>query len=201
MTLFIFIIMANIELPEQSGVILTYVPSDETALILPPVTTENMLETKSLPEPVVPIQIPTDEIIEPETLELPEYDQISVLMVPPLPNQIEIKVNYELLKGIEQLPVMIGGEEAFGSSIEYPEYARRAGIEGIVEVEFMVTEQGLVKDPVIVKGIGGGCDKAVLKAIKLQRYKAGVKGGEITSFKIKETVQFILINNYRIVTH
>ncbi len=88
---------------------------------------------------------------------------------------------------------MIGGEDVFRESIEYPIRARTFGIEGIVEVEFTVNKRGKVLDPVIVRGIGGGCDEAVLKAIKLQRYTPGVKEGELAEFRIKETVQFILL--------
>lgn len=49
---------------------------------------------------------------------------------------------------------------------EYPEQARQAGVEGDVVVKFIVTAQGTVKDPVLVKGLGYGLDD---KAIALCR--------------------------------
>lgn len=193
-TLLIFLVVVNIQLPEEPPVSVQYVESDETALILPPSVSETKPAVTPPPIPTVPVKVPNDNPIDPPPIEMNEFDKTSRLMIPPLPDEIIVEVNYDLLKGIEQLPVLIGGEDAFRNSISYPEHARRAGIEGIVEVEFMVDEQGRVHDPVIVRGIGAGCDKAVLKAIKVQRYKPGKKGGKVASFKIKETVQFILLD-------
>lgn len=193
MALLLLIICANISMPERSANKIEYVPADETALILPPIIS-NEPTLKTPPVPIVPIKIPNDAPFEPPPIEMDEFNHTARLLIPPLPQEIKAEVNYDLLKGIEQLPTIIGGEEAFRNSIEYPEHARRIGLEGIVEVEFMVTESGKVEDPVIVKGIGGGCDKAVLQAIKLQRYTPGKKGGNTTSFKIREIVQFILLD-------
>lgn len=192
--LLIFIAVVNVKLPETPPVTVNYVESDETALVLPPSVSETTPTITPPPTPIIPVKIPNDKPIEPPPIEINEFDQTSRLMIPPLPDEIIVEVNYDLLKGIEQLPELIGGEDAFRNSISYPEYARRAGVEGIVEVEFLVDEQGRVHDPVIVRGIGAGCDKAVLNAIKIQRYKPGKKGGKAASFKIKETVQFILLD-------
>ncbi len=192
--LVIMIVATKIQLPEQVPNQSSYVKSDETALILPPSVSETRAVMKPPPVPTVPVNIPNDEPIEPPPIEIMEFNTTDRLMVPPLPGQIFVDVNNDLLKDIEQLPVMIGGEDAFRQSIEYPVIARRMGIQGIVEVEFDVDEHGRVHNPVIVRGIGGGCDKAVLKAIKIQRYKPGKKAGEIATFRIKETVQFILLD-------
>lgn len=193
LALLLLIIVVNAELPETPPVTVNYVESDETALVLPPSVSETKPAITPPPIPTIPVKIPNDNPIDPPPIEMNEFDLTSRLMIPPLPDEIIVKVNYDLLKGIEQLPELIGGEDAFRNSITYPEHARRAGVEGIVEVEFMVDKQGRVHDPVIVRGIGAGCDKAVLKAIKVQRYKPGKKGGKVASFKIKETVQFILL--------
>jgi protein TonB len=192
--LVIMIMATKIKLPEQEANQITYVKSEETALILPPSVSETKAVIKPPPVPVVPVNIPNDEPIEPPPIEIIEFNTIGRLMVPPLPGQIFVDVNNDLLKDIEQLPVMIGGEDALRRSIEYPEIARRMRIQGIVEVEFSVDEHGRVQDPVIVRGIGAGCDKAVLKAIKIQRFKPGKKAGKIATFRIKETIQFILLD-------
>ena len=192
--LLIMIAATKISLPEQSHPKISYVESEETALVLPPAVSETKQIRKSPPVPKIPIEIPNDDPIEPPAIEIKELTTTDRLMIPPLPDEIFVDINYDLLKDIEQLPVMVGGEDAFRSSIDYPELARRTGIEGIVEVEFIVDEYGKVRNPVIVRGIGAGCDKAVLKAIQLQRYKPGKKAGKIASFRIKETVQFILLD-------
>lgn len=192
--LVIMIVATKIQLPEQGANQISYVKSEETALILPPSVSETRAIKRQPPVPTVPVNIPNDEPIDPPPIEIIEFNTTDRLMVPPLPGQIFVDVNHDLLKDIEQLPVMVGGEDAFRQSIEYPVMARRMRIQGIVEVEFDVDEHGRVHNPVIVRGIGGGCDKAVLKAIKIQRYKPGKKAGRIASFRIKETVQFILLD-------
>lgn len=191
----ILIVIAKMEIKELPRGVVTYVKGDETALVLPPTISESQTMLEAPDIPVVPIKLPNDEAIELEPLEMDEYDRTSRLVIPPLPEEVTVEVDYELFKDIEQLPVMIGGEEAFRKSIEYPRMALRSNIEGIVEVEFTVNEYGRVLNPVIVKGIGYGCDKEVLKAILMQRYKPGKKIGQNASFKIKETVQFIILNS------
>lgn len=50
--------------------------------------------------------------------------------------------------------------------IKYPRKARNLGIEGKVYVQFVVQKDGSLSDIQIVKGIGGDCDKEVLRVIK-----------------------------------
>lgn len=193
--LLLMILSMKLNLPEVKTSDIIYVEGDETALILPPSVSENISVIKPPPRPQIPVHIPNDQPIEPEPLKLDEFDRFSRLMIPPLPQEIIVKPTYELFKDIEQLPELIGGEQAFQNSITYPLLARKAGVQGIVEVEFTISETGKVLNPVIIKGLGYGCDKAVLDAIKLQRYKPGKKAGKTSSFRIKETVQFILLNS------
>ncbi|SMO43051.1 energy transducer TonB [Gracilimonas mengyeensis] len=193
LTLLFLIGVTNVHLPERYSAPVVYGESDEAALVLP----STIAVQKTLPKPPlapeVPITLPDDRPLEIPELYFPEVTRQSNIEIPKLAREIEIEVDYDKLSKIELLPQMVGGEEAFRKSIPYPEWAKAAGIEGIVEVEFTVDENGRVLEPVITRGIGGGCDRAVLKAIKMQRYKPGKKAGKPAQFKIKETVQFILL--------
>lgn len=191
--LLILIAAAHFRIPQEPVQRVQYVESDGLALVLPPVTQNVSKVVPPPPTPDIPVTIPDDTPLEPEKITFDEFELMTEIDPPKLAQEIEVFVDYEKLKEFEVLPKMIGGEQAFRKSIEYPYFARSSGIEGIVEVEFTVTKQGAVKDPVIVRGIGGGCDKAVLKAIQLQHYTPGVKNGKFIEFRIKETVQFILI--------
>lgn len=193
LALLCFITVTHIKLPQQNTHPAGYFISDETALILPPPITETPA-LKSPPAPIVPIHLPSDELLSGQPIDLPELNLTTRLMIPPLPNELQLKSNLDLFKDIEQPPEMLGGEQAFQNSIKYPARARNSGIEGIVEVEFTVDEFGKIRHPLIIRGIGGGCDQAVLTALKFQRYKPGKKGGKPASFRIKEQVQFLLIN-------
>ncbi|MFZ1518843.1 MAG: TonB family protein [Ignavibacteriaceae bacterium] len=63
-----------------------------------------------------------------------------------------------------------GGVQSFVSKIIYPEIAKRAGVEGINGVSFTVDTLGNAIDIKLIKGIGAGCDEALLMAIKSQKF-------------------------------
>jgi TonB family protein len=52
------------------------------------------------------------------------------------------------------------------SKIVYPAAAVKNNIEGVVQVKFTVERDGSIVNPVIVRGIGYGCDEAVINALK-----------------------------------
>ena len=71
---------------------------------------------------------------------------------------------------VEQMPVLIGGLGNLQKQVKYPEMARRAGIEGRVTVQFIVSETGWVTCPKEIRGIGGGCHEAAIKAVKKAKF-------------------------------
>ena len=93
---------------------------------------------------------------------------------------------------VEEMPQPIGGVSAIQSKVEYPEMARRAGIEGRVTVQFVVNENGDVENARVVRGIGGGCDEAALKVVREAKFKPGKQRG------LPVRVQFALSINFRL---
>ncbi len=91
-----------------------------------------------------------------------------------------------------EVPELIGGMKSFHTSIKYPEEARRKGIEGRVVVEFIVDPQGEVKDPRVVRGIGGGCDEEALQTIRAAAFKPGKHGGRV---RVQYSILFRLMGN------
>lgn len=49
--------------------------------------------------------------------------------------------------------------------LNYPSEARRKRIQGQVIVQFKVTTEGVIQDPVIRRGLGGGCNEEVLRMV------------------------------------
>ena len=49
--------------------------------------------------------------------------------------------------------------------MKYPAEARQKGVSGIVSVEFMVDEKGVLSDFLVPKGIGSGCDEEAVRVI------------------------------------
>jgi protein TonB len=80
------------------------------------------------------------------------------------------------------------GRDGFFSDGEYmpivqvaPQYPRRAaerGLEGFVLLEFVVTRQGTVRDPVVVESSNSIFDRAAIDAVQRFRYRPRVIDGE-----------------------
>lgn len=77
-------------------------------------------------------------------------------------------------------------KEFVAKNLRYPEEARAAGIEGKVTVGYQVTDNGVVLNPHIIKGLGYGCDEEALRIIGLLRF-AKVKNRKVRVKVTKRT--------------
>ena len=89
----------------------------------------------------------------------------------------------------EKMPEPVGGLGEVYKKIEYPRVAKQAGIEGKVFVLAFINESGGVDDVKVLKGIGGGCDEAVIEAIKASSFQAGMHEGK--AVKVKLSLSFV----------
>lgn len=112
-------------------------------------------------------------------LESEDLSSFAKLMaIPPSPpNPSDSSSEDDFFVVVEEMPELIGGLSSIQSRIQYPEMARRAGIEGRVIVQFIVNEQGYVEDPSVVRGIGGGADEEALRVMSEVRFKPGMQRG------------------------
>lgn len=90
---------------------------------------------------------------------------------------------------VEEMPDPIGGIAAIQSLIEYPEIAKRAGVEGKVYVLAFVDERGNVTSAKILKGIGAGCDEAAIDAVRKTKFKPGKQRG--TPVKVQVSIPIV----------
>ena len=144
---------------------------------------EEVIQTKQIetppppPRPPVPVEVPNDEILEDEIIDLDtELDLDGPLDIPPPPPKSE-ETQDDFFVVVEQMPQLIGGLASLQKKVEYPEMARRAAIEGRVTIQFIVNEKGRVENPKVIRGIGGGCDEEALKAVMTARFKPGMQRG------------------------
>ncbi|MFN1835177.1 TonB family protein [Balneola sp. MJW-20] len=93
---------------------------------------------------------------------------------------------------VEEMPKLIGGIKSISSKIQYPESARRAGIEGRVIVQFIVNKNGDVEDAEVVRGIGGGADEEALRVIRDAKFEPGVQRGRPVRVQFSMPVVFKL---------
>ena len=165
------------------------------------VVMEEVIQTKQIetppppPRPPVPVEVPNDEIIEDEILDLDtELDLGDMFELPPPPPPRDDEPEDDFFVVVEQMPQLRGGLGALQRKVSYPEMARRAGIEGRVTVQFIVNEQGRVENPRVIRGIGGGCDEEALKSVQSARFTPGMQRGRPVRVQYSLPIVFRLQN-------
>ncbi|GAB5410812.1 MAG: energy transducer TonB [Balneolaceae bacterium] len=164
------------------------------------VVMEEVIQTKQIetppppPRPPVPVEVPNDEIIEDEILDLDaELDLDGPLDLPPPPPPSDDEEE-DFFVVVETMPQLQGGLADLQRKVKYPEMARRAGIEGRVTIQFIVNEQGRVENPRVIRGIGGGCDEAALEAVKQAKFSPGMQRGRAVRVQYSLPIVFKLQN-------
>ncbi|MBF1066118.1 MAG: energy transducer TonB [Prevotellaceae bacterium] len=84
---------------------------------------------------------------------------------------------------VEQMPVFPGGEQALlayvASHVKYPEIAKEQDVQGIVQLRFVVLENGSIGDVQIVKSLESHCDAEAKRVVKsLPRFVPGKQQGK-----------------------
>jgi TonB family protein len=95
----------------------------------------------------------------------------------------------------DEMPVFPGGEAGLNSwikeRVKYPKPAKDNGIQGIVEISFIVEKDGRVADVKIVKDIGGSCGMEAKHLIEqMPGWKPGKIGGKSVRVKKNVSVKF-----------
>lgn len=147
-----------------------------------------------------PVAVADDILIDPVDIDLDiDLDLQATVTVPPppppasrAPEPVSQAEEPEVFIAVEQMPELIGGLEAVQRLIRYPEMARRAGIEGVVYVQFVIDEEGRVINPVVLRGIGGGCDEAAVAAVLQVRFRPGMQRGRAVRVQYAIPVRFSL---------
>jgi protein TonB len=171
-------------IPEQEQVVVQMEEIEQTQQIEKP---------PPPPRPPVPIEVPNDEVLEDEALDIDaEIDFDEPVDLPPPPPPAEEAPEPEIFVVVENMPELIGGIEGLQKRVKYPEIAKKAGVEGTVFLQFIVDENGNVVDPAVIKGIGAGCDEAALEAIRTAKFKAGRQRGKPVKVKFSLPVRFRL---------
>ncbi len=96
---------------------------------------------------------------------------------------------------VEEMPTLVGGLKVLQEQIQYPEIAKKAGIEGRVILQFIVDEEGNVTDPQVVKGLGGGISEEALRVLQATKFTPGRQNGENVKVKLSIPFSFRLDND------
>lgn len=83
---------------------------------------------------------------------------------------IEEQSQREIFEVVEEQPTFKGGMDAFYkyvmSEIRYPLSARQNGIEGQVDLQFVIERDGSISNVKTTNGIGAGCDEEAIRVLK-----------------------------------
>ncbi len=140
------------------------------------------------PRPLIPIEAPSDEVLDDVTIQDTEI-KLTEDVPPPPPRDDEDEIYFV---AVEDLPEPIGGISAIQSKVVYPEIAKRAGVEGTVYIEAFVDENGNVTRTSVVKGIGAGCDEAAMSAVQKVKFKPGKQRGKPVKVRMSIPIRFRL---------
>lgn len=163
-------------------------------------TVEDIQQTKQEnrppppPKPPIPIEAPSEDVLEDIEIGDTELDMDAQMEAPPPPPKEEKVVEEEptYFVAVEEMPEPIGGIKAIQEKIVYPEIAKRAGVEGKVYILAFVDESGTVTKANVLKGIGAGCDEAALDAVKKTKFKPGKQRGKPVNVQVSIPVVFKL---------
>ena len=191
--LLIFIVAMNVSFPtEQKKVDLT--EEQEVTKMEEVIQTEQKETPPPPPEPQVPVEVPNDEIIEDQNINLNADMNLDEPLEMPPPPKDEKEDEEDFFVAVEQMPKLKGGLSSLQKRIEYPEMARKAGIEGRVIIQFVVTKNGNVRNPKVIRGIGGGCDEEALRVVKQAEFVPGRQRGEPVPVQYSLPISFQLQN-------
>lgn len=180
-------------------------PENEFDIVMPEQEQIKMEEVKQTtqveqppppPKPPVPVEVPNDQMLDDDELDLDaslDLDApISDTPPPPPAPEEEEEEEPEIFVIVEQMPELIGGLASIQKKINYPEIAKKAGVEGRVIVQFVVDESGNVADPQVVRGIGAGCDEEAIRAVQQAKFKPGMQRGKSVKVKMSLPITFKL---------
>ncbi|MBK9256027.1 MAG: energy transducer TonB [Saprospiraceae bacterium] len=140
----------------------------------------------------------------------------TMIPVPPTPPSPPSKKDGEIFQMVDEMPRFPGCEnlsksekancsekalfEYIAKNLKYPEEARKAGLEGICVVKYVVTKKGEIKNVTMLKDIGMGCGNEVLRVIenmnKLEnKWTPGKDNGKSVDVELTLPVKFKLDSN------
>lgn len=118
----------------------------------------------------------------------------------PIQDVKEEKQEEKIFLIVENNAKFPGGEDArlkfIETKIKYPQEARKAGIQGVVYVTYVVEKDGSITNIKVLRGIGGGCDEEAVRVIKaMPSWIPGTQRGEAVRVQFNLPIRFVLDGN------
>lgn len=102
-----------------------------------------------------------------------------------------------IFKIVEKMPEYPGGMTSMlqflAKNIRYPETAKKENIEGMVVVQFVIAKDGSIRDPHVVKGIGGGANEEAVRVVNMMpKWTPGTQKGQNVDVQFNLPIRFQL---------
>ena len=156
--------------------------------------TEQETKPPPPPKPPVPVEVPNNETIENEDVDfdasLDLDESLSTDQGPPEPEEEE-ESSDEIFVVVENQPDC-GGVSALQDEVEYPSFAKKAGIEGRVFVQFVVNKEGKVTNPKVTRGVHKLLNEEAVRAVKTLQCEPGKQRGKPVKVQMSLPVTFKL---------
>ncbi|MCP4602460.1 MAG: energy transducer TonB [Proteobacteria bacterium] len=120
----------------------------------------------------------------------------NVAALPPAPKgPVAAPQPVEKKKPLKPVPVYeLSEAPTFKNKVKakYPDQARRDGIEGTVQLEILIDENGRVRKVKVLRSPGHGLERAAIAAVSKSRFHPGVINGKAVPVKIKIPYNFVI---------
>jgi len=138
------------------------------------------------------VQVEDDLDIDVEADDNTEFEEY----IPPETDEEEVE-EQQIFQVVENMPEFPGGRAALmkylATNIKYPPYAKEAGIQGRVFINFVVEKDGSITAVKVLRGIGGGCDEEAVRVVKnMPKWKPGMQRGKPVRVSFNLPVKFTL---------
>ena len=114
----------------------------------------------------------------------------------PVPeHSVLLKVAHRpVLSFVDTMPKVRGGLAAYYIHIEYPEEAKRRGIQGRLVLDFVVEPDGTTSHVHVMDALHPLCDSAAVHALRHTTFIPGQHQGKPERVRMRLPVRFVLIN-------
>ena len=113
------------------------------------------------------------------------------------PKPLPVYDSNEIFDVVENAPEYKGGFDAWNNylkeNLSYPEPAKLNKVEGVVYLVFVITKEGKVENPEILRGVGYGLDEEAIRVVKgSPDWIPGMQRGQKVNVRMRLPVRFKL---------
>ena len=208
----LLLLLAAFTVPISGGETIDVIEDEQEIIEIEDIEQTKIVEPPPPPPPAPPPpqEVPDDAVIEEEIIDEIELDFDAPVSAPsappappappppppsnePAPPPPEPEPQEpEIFEVVEQAPQLVGGIAGLQQRVEYPEMARRAGVEGKVFVQFVVDERGQVSGATCVRSPNDLLCDAAIKAVQESQFQPGMQRGRPVKVRFTLPVDFKL---------